>query len=212
MTSPSRPTRTSFRAAVVRALACLVLLPALGQAQNLVYGGQAGWVSSRQLVQHEDPSETRDGLLAGAFLEVPTPARSLGVMAEGSYVQRGGRFPLSTGPGGDVRADYLVFSVAPVVRYGLGPVALYVYAGPSLEAYLQVRTAAELQGAFREPSDQIFSVQVGGGLETTVIDGWSLRLEARRVEGLSDAFDSTAGQFRHRSHEVAVRIGRSRGR
>jgi len=181
-------------------------------AQSLLVGGQAGAVASRQVVERGEPSGDRTGFLAGAFVAVPTPSSWLEVLAEASYVQRGGRFSVTDGATGDVRADYLVFSVAPAFRHPLGPAAVYLYAGPSLEAHLQVRSAAELAGAYREPSDQIFSVQVGAGVEIRLADRWNVRVEARHVEGLSAAFDSEAGDFRHRSRELVVRVGRPRGR
>jgi hypothetical protein len=190
----------------------LLAPPASLWAQGVSVGAQVGLVSSRQLVRGGDPSQARSGFLAGAFVEVDTPGAWLGVLAEASFTRRGGRFALQGGQVGEVRADYLVFAVSPVVRRRLGAVSLFVYGGPSLETHLQVRAAAELAAAYREPSDQIFSAQLGAGLEANLAGMLRLRLEARHVEGLSPAFDSSAGEFRHRSRELLLRLGRSRAR
>lgn len=211
---PPRTPHSGGLAVVLSGLFASVLLasPAPLHAQGLLVGAHGGLVSSRQLVRDAEPSEKRTGFLAGAFVEVTTPASWVRVLAEASFVRRGGRFVLQGGQVGDVRADYLVFSVSPVVRHHLGPVALFVYGGPSLEAHLQARAAAELAAAYREPSDQIFSVQLGAGLEVALVGALRLRLEARHVEGLSPAFDSPAGEFRHRSRELLLRLARSRSR
>ncbi len=191
--------------------AALLSLPAPLTAQGVIIGGHVGLVSSRQLVRGADASEERTGFLAGAFAQVATPLRWAGVLAEASFVRRGGRFPLEGGQTGEVQVDYLVFGVAPVARRQLGPIRIFVYGGPSLETYLQTRAAAELSAAYREPSDQIFSVQIGGGVQAELKRGVVLRLEARHVEGLSPAFDSAAGELRHRSRELLLRLGRQRG-
>jgi len=208
---PSRTRPCGALTALLPALFTSVSLvgPAPLSAQRVLIGTQVGLVSSRQLVRGADPSEERTGFLAGAFVEVATPASWVGALAEASFVRRGGRFVLHGGQAAEVRADYLVFSISPVLRSRLGPVSLFAYGGPSLETHLQARAAAELAAAYREPSDQIFSAQLGAGMEVALSGTLRLRLEARHVEGLSPAFESSAGEFRHRSRELLLRLGRS---
>jgi len=193
--------------AVVVAMA-LVAPPVRAQYLRGV-GVQAGHVESRQLVTNGDDSGTRSGLLGGVFIDVQTPAPLLSVLAEASYVQRGGTFPGSgTSPGGDVEADYLAFTVAPELHLDIGPAGAFVYAGPTGEASVRTRYAPELAAAYTNPAGLAISGTAGAGVELRIPAGWAFRLEARVVEGLSAAFTGDAGEFKHRSSEFLIRVGR----
>jgi hypothetical protein len=63
-------------------------------------------------------------------------------------------------------------------------------------------------GAYQNPAAQVFSVTAGGGVELRILTQYGFRLEVRHVEGLSPAFTSDAGDFKHRSTEILVRVGR----
>jgi len=192
-------------------LLSLALLPptARAAAAQVVVGGVAGVARSREILARGSNSETRGGFLAGAWADVQTPAPLLHVLAEAAYARRGGRFPLGGPAGlkGDVESDWLAATVAPTLRVGAGPVAVYVYGGPTLEVPMRTRTAAALRTAFATPSDQVLSATAGAGLEVRW-SRWSARGEARIVEGLSTAYSGSAGDFRHRSVEVVLRMGR----
>ena len=190
----------------------LAAAPGPARAQSVVVGGVVGVVKSRQLVQHASDSESRRGFVAGAWVDVETPEPLLHVLAEAAYVRRGGHFPLGgpSGLSGNVESDWLAATVAPLLSAGIGPVGVYVYGGPTLEMHVRTRSAAALRNAYATPSDQGLSVSAGAGLEGRM-GGWSVRGEGRIVEGLSPAYSGSAGDVRHRSMEVLLRVGRRRG-
>jgi len=185
-------------------------LPHRAGAQSILAGAVAGVVESRQIRERGADSDARTGFLAGAWADIPTPALPLHVLAEVAYVRRGGTFPLGDPADllGDVEADYLATTVAPLVRIGIGLFAAFVYAGPMFETPLRTRSAAALRTAYANPSDQGISATAGAGLEW-LGPRWVVRGEARIVEGLSAAFSGPAGEYRHRSVEVLLRVGRS---
>ena len=190
----------------------LVVLGLPHQADSqMVMGGAVGVVQSRQLRDRAADSETRTGFLVGAWADVTTPASPLHVLAEVAYVRRGGTFPLGglAGLSGDVEADYLATTVAGQVGFGVGPVGALIYAGPTFEAPLRTRSAPGLGAAYANPADQSFSVTAGAGLRWHG-PRWVVRAEARIVEGLSSAFSGAAGEYRHRSVEVLLRVGMTR--
>ncbi len=195
------------------ALATLVVVsPLPSRAQSVVVGVVAGANRSREILKHASDSESRSGFVAGAWVDMETPKRPLHVLAEAAYARRGGRFPLGgpSGLTGEVESDWVAVTVAPLFHVGIGQVAAYAYGGPTLEMPVRTRTAAELANAYAAPSDQGFSVTAGAGLEGRM-DGWSVRGEARIVEGLSSAYSGSAGDLRHRSLEVLLRVGKRRG-
>jgi hypothetical protein len=182
-----------------------------GAQQVLSVGGHLGAVRARQLRDRGVDSGTRTGLLAGAYVDASTPLPWLSVLAEASYAERGGRFTFPDEPAADVRASYVAFVVAPTARVDLGPVALAAYAGPGLETSVSTRYGPSLAGAYDTPTAQVFIALLGAGLEVRPTPEWLLRLEIRHVEGISAAFAHDTGDFRHRSTEVLLRVGR-RGR
>ncbi|MHB1191530.1 MAG: hypothetical protein ACYC6F_00665 [Longimicrobiales bacterium] len=195
------------------ALAALVAVPpSPGRAQSVVVGGVAGANRSRELLERASDSESRNGFVAGVWVDVETPKPLLHVLAEAAFARRGGRYPLGGASGliGVVESDWIALTVAPVLHVGLGLVAAYAYGGPTLEMPVRTRAAAELQSAYAAPSDQSFSVTAGAGLEGRM-DTWSLRGEARIVQGLSASYSGSAGDLRHRSVEVVLRVGKRRG-
>lgn len=147
--------------------------------------------------------------MTGAFIDVQTPVGPLSILAEAFFAQRGGQFDANHPevPEGQVRADVLGFTVAPTLRVELGPASVYGYAGPMVEVPVHTRYTSDLASAYRFPAGQIFAVTAGGGVGVGV-GAWSVRLEARVVEELSSAFSSDAGDYRHRSTEILVRVGK----
>jgi hypothetical protein len=191
-------------------LTAVALVPGALRAQATV-GAVVGRTESRQLLDRDADSDTRTGYLAGGFVEVQTPAGPLSVLAEAFLAQRGGTFA----PGrpdslrGEVQADMLGFTVAPLLHAGVGPVSVYGYAGPMVEMPVRTRSAPDLSPAYRTPAGQIFAVTAGAGVGFDA-GVWSVRLEARVVEELSNAYSGDAGDFRHRAKEILVRVGRLR--
>ncbi|MGD8322218.1 MAG: outer membrane beta-barrel protein [Gemmatimonadota bacterium] len=191
----------------------LALVVPSAQAQSLRgVGVQVGHVESKQIVTNGDDSGTRSGLMGGLFIDVQTPAPLLSVLAEASFVQRGGTFTTADpSTGGDVEADYLTFTVAPELHVDIGPAGAFAYAGPTAEASVRTRYAPALAAAYQNPASLALAATAGGGVELRLLQGWAFRLEARVVEGLSAAFTGDAGEFKHRSSEFLVRVGRRGG-
>lgn len=191
-------------------MATLVLLaaPAPVRAQGLrgvgLFGGS---VESRQIRTREGESDRRTGILAGAFVDVPVSGGLWSVLAEAEYVERGGKFT-GDADGGEVEADYLAATVAPEWHVDVVFVGAFLYGGPTLELSMRTRSSANLAGAYQNPAGQVFSVTAGGGVELRVLPTYAFRLEVRHVEGLSPAFTGDAGDFKHRSTEILVRVGR----
>lgn len=188
-------------------LTALAALPGSSLGQTLTMGLMGGSVESKQILQNADDSGTRSGILVGAFVDVETPTPFLQVLVEGAFVQRGGTFTLDSGFETEVEANFLAFTVAPTLRFGTGPAAAVLYAGPTVETSTNTRSPGELNNAYASPSGQVFGVTVGGGLEVGV-GTWLVRGEARLLEELSSSFRNGSGDIRHRSTEIVVRIGR----
>lgn len=188
-------------------LAALVALPATSHAQTLAVGLMGGQVQSKQIRQNADDSGTRSGILVGAFAEVETPTPFLTVLVEGAFVQRGGTFTIENGYEAEAEADFLELTVAPTLRAGIGPMAAFLYAGPTMEVSTGTRSAAALNNIYANPNDQVFGVTAGAGVEARV-GTWVVRGEARVVEELSSSYRNGSGDVRHRSTEILVRIGR----
>lgn len=183
--------------------------PAHLHGQSVV-GGFAGRTESRQLRDREEPSAWRSGLTLGGFVDVQTPVPFLGVLAEASIAQRGGAFDAPGGQGlrSEVESDVMAFTAAPKLRLGVGPVSVFLYGGPSVEIPLRTRSAPDLASAYRNPAGQIFAAVAGGGLGLRVA-AWSVSVEARVAEELTNAYSGDGGDFRHRAREIVVRVGRA---
>lgn len=178
------------------------------QAQGMrAVGGFAGWVEGRQLISRQDPSDTRSGLMAGVFIDVATNAPWLDVMAEAYLVQRGGSVPIGDLMA-EVEADYLAVAVLPKVRFGLGPVSAFIYAGPNLDYHLRTKAGGQLADVYRKMAPQVFGVALGGGLELNVGATGSLRIELRHDEQLTEAFPDAPTDVHHRTKAIVIRYGR----
>jgi hypothetical protein len=164
----------------------------------------AGDVDSRQVRPREGDSGTRNGIVAGAFVDVRVSGL-WSVLAEAAYAQRGGRYPDQQG---EVEADYLGMTVAPEWHVDIGFVGAFVYGGPVGEFTVRTRYSPNLASAYQNPADQVLSATAGAGVELRIPAIYAFRLEIRHVEGLSPAFTGDAGDFKHRSTEILVRVGR----
>ncbi len=211
MKSPSgNVTRASALVAVTLFLA--IVFPPRVLAQIRAVGGHLGRTNSVQLLGGGLETDERRGLLLGAFVEVATPLERLGVIAEASYVQRGGRVSLETvGLQGqetvDTRVDYISFSLMLAARLFRNPVGIYAYAGPAGDYYMNVQGEPAVADLYFTQKSPVLTGVVGGGVELLVAQRWSLRLEARLTEGLTAAFQGRLGEIRHRSFELLIRAG-----
>ncbi len=204
-------TRASALAAVTLFSASVFPPPAHAQEIRAV-GGHLGWTKSRQLWSGAPETDARSGLVLGAFVEVATPLSWLGVLAEASYAQRGGNVPLeavgmTSQDTVDTRVDYFSFPVLLTARLFRNPVGIYVYAGPAIEYFSNIETLLSVAGAYTTEKSIVLTGVVGGGVELLVGGRWSVRLEARLMEGLTYAFEGSLGEIRHRSFELLFRAG-----
>lgn len=187
--------------------ALVVLVPRGLSAQSIRgVGFFVGDVESRQLREREDDSATRNGIVAGAFVDVGVTGH-WSVLTETAYAQRGGSYPTDQG-GGEVQADYLEMTVAPSWHIDIAFVGAFAYAGPTAELSLRTKYSADLAAAYRDPADQVLSATAGAGVDLRIPSIYGFRLEIRHVEGLTPAFSGPAGEFKHRSTEILVRVGR----
>ncbi len=211
MQSPSgNVTRASVLVAVTLFLA--IVFPPRVHAQIRAVGGQLGRTNSSQLLAGGFETDERRGLLLGAFVEVATPLNWLGVIAEASYVQRGGGISLETvGLQGqdtvETRVDYISFPLLLAARLFRNPVGIYAYVGPAVDYYLNVQGEPMVADLYSLEKGTVLSGVVGGGVELLVEQRWSLRFEARWMEGLTPAFEGRVGEIRHRSFELLIRAG-----
>ena len=212
MKTPSlNVTRASALVAVT--LFSATVSPPPAHAQEIrAAGGHLGWTSSRQLWPGASETDARSGLVLGAFVEVATPLSWLGVMAEASYAQRGGRIPLeAVGMASqdtvDTRVDYFSFPVVLTARLFRNPVGIYAYAGPAIEYFSNIETLISVASAYTTEKTIVLTGVVGGGVELLVGGRWSVRLEARLMEGLTRAFEGSLGEIHHRSFELLFRVG-----
>ena len=204
-------TRATALVAVMLFLA--TVLPPCAHSQEIrAWGGHLGWTNSRQLWSAAPETDSRSGLVLGAFIEVATPLSWLGVMAEASYAQRGGRIPLeavgmTSQDTVDTRVDYFSFPVVLTARLFRNPVGIYAYAGPAIEYFSNIETLISVASAYTTEKTIVLTGVAGGGVELLVGGRWSVRLEARVMEGLTPAFEGALGEIRHRSFELLFRAG-----
>ncbi len=212
MKSPTaKVTLASVLVAVMLSLA--PVFPPRVHAQEIrAVGGHLGWTNSRQMWSGALESDERRGLVLGAFVEVATPLNWLSVIAEASYAQRGGKVSLeAVGLQGqetvDTRVDYISFPVVVSARFFRNPVGIYAYIGPAVDYHLNTQGEPSVADLYATEKKSVLTGVVGGGVELLVAQRWSLRLEARLMEGLSGAFEGRLGEIRHRSFELVIRAG-----
>lgn len=177
------------------------------RAQGTAVGGVVGTVTAKQLRARSADSDERGGFLAGAWIDVDAPPRWLSILAEASFVRRGGAYDLDERVRGvPVEVDYLSLAVLPTFGVRVGPASLRAFAGPAVDMNLRTATAAQLEPVFREANAQVFSLAagVGGGVRR---GRTTIRLEGRRHWQVGSAFAGDVGEVRHRSTELLLRVG-----
>jgi len=187
------------------------LLPGdvLGQGPGSRVGVTAGWNHNEQLWKPEAETEAVGGLVLGAFALAPTPLEPLSVLVEGLYTQRGGDVQtdvLGSIPGG-VRADYLTFTLHARLSGHFGRASVHTSGGMTLDQLLRVNVDPSLTTVLERESPTVFGVSAAVGFGLRITEGVDVEVEARIVEGLSDAHSGNFRSFRNRSKEVVVRLG-----
>ena len=212
MKSPSVNVTRASALVAVTLLSATVFPPRVHAQEIRAVGGHLGRTNSRQMWSGPLETDERGGLVLGAFVEVATPLDWLSVIAEASYVQRGGGVSLETvglqSPDTvDTQVEYVSFPVVLTARFFRNPVGIYAYAGPAVDYHLNTQGAPSVANLYSTERKTVLTGVVGGGVELLVGQRWSLRLEARLMEGLSAAFEGRLGEIRHRSFELFIRAG-----
>lgn len=218
---PERGIRRRRRPAVVSACGGLVVSaalawgsPVLAQGPSVSPAGPragvfAGVNTTEQEWSPAAEAEAATGFMVGAFLDVATPLPAFSILAEGSYTQRGGDV-VDAGTAaveGAVRTDYLSVSLRPKLTASIGPARLYAAAGPVFENVLRSRVSTGFETILEREGRSVFGVLAGAGVDVSLGGGRTVGVEARRFEGLGDAYDGDFLSVRNRSWEAVVRFG-----
>lgn len=183
------------------------------QSRPITLGGLGGWVQNTPVWNRGFDTESVGGLTLGAWVDVPTPAEWLSVTAEVAFAQRGSGTILDPEevPGAlgasPIRTDYVTTSVLPRATLQVGGVRLHAATGPTMDLLLRSRLDVVLEPELDEPATAVFAWTAGVGIGTDVAMGWVAEIEARIVEGLSNAYSGDLGTLRNRSFEVLARVG-----
>jgi hypothetical protein len=204
----------------VAAFLALVTLPAiaglgapLSAQRPVTLGGMGGYVQNSPVWNRGFDTESVGGAVLGAWVNVPTPLLWLSVTAEATLTQRGSGTRLDPGevPGAlgvsPIRTDYLTTSVLPRATLEVGPLRLHVATGPTMDLLLRSREDVLPEPLLDEPATAVFAWTAGAGVGADVGTGWVAEIEARIVEGLSNAYSGELGTLRNRSIEILARVG-----
>ena len=182
---------------------------ASGQVGRTV-GFHLGQVRSRQIWSGPISTETANGLSLGVNVDVPTPAPFLSIRAEIGYVGRGSvvwdeeldpeRLAVA-----NVRSHYLSIPIQGKVRFGLGPVTAFLFAGPTLDQLLETQCTQAFCQVLSEERPTVLSVGVGAGVSIDFRDRFRGDFEVRVTEGLTDAYVASSSSIRYRSLEFLIR-------
>jgi hypothetical protein len=185
----------------------------LDGVEPTVIGLVAGWNVNDGIWKPEAETEAVGGVVLGGFANAATPVRWFGVRAELLWTQRGLDVVDALGaPAGSVRADYLTLTLHARVWKRIGPVRFHAAAGPTVDQTVQRKTDAVLGPALTRDVGTAFGVSAGGGVGFLVASRYRVELEARWLEGLSDAHSGDFVSARNRSLEFLTRVGIPRPR
>lgn len=193
------------------ALYLLLCGAADGHAQGQrTIGIHVGQVRAEQLWEDPAKGTTSTGLSFGVGVDVPTPARSLSVRAGLGYVQRGSRvWDQEQDPEKEstrnVRSHYLTVPVEGKVGLEVGPMAVYLVAGPVVDVLLQTQCSQDLCPSLEEERPMVLSANLGAGLSISFRDRARADLELRLTEGLTSSYSALGNGLRYRSLEYLVR-------
>jgi hypothetical protein len=199
------------RRAAGLALFLLLYGAADGHAQRQrTIGIHVGRVRAEQLWADPVTGTTSTGYSVGVGVDVPTPARSLSVRAGLGYVQRGsGVWDQEQDPEQEfvrnVRSHYLTVPVEGKMGLEVGPMAVYLVAGPVVEMLLGTQCSQDLCPSLEEERPLVLSANLGAGLSIPFRDRAWADLEIRLTEGLTSSYSSLGTGLRYRSLEFLVR-------
>lgn len=213
---------------VAMILLALIFLPAQGifgqvgaqvrrDASDLRDRGTIGFfmgkTSARQIWVGPLGTEKLGGISFGVFMDVSTPLPPLSIRAEAGYVGRGSVvWDEIEDPGREsearFRSHYLSFPVHGLVEVGIGPVAGYLFAGPSMDMALSSDCSAEFCQFIREEKPMVVNASIGVGAVVDIPRSFRTFVEFRLSEGIGDAYVADGDSARNRTVEILVRLGR----
>ncbi|MFC1660585.1 outer membrane beta-barrel protein [Gemmatimonadota bacterium] len=178
-----------------------------------IVGVFMGKTSSRQIWTPPFASARLEGLTFGLFVDVQTPIPFLSVRAEGGYVGRGtvvwdqAQDPARAAEA-KVRSHYLTLPIHGKAAVGWGPLAGYVFAGPTVDILISSECSSQFCQVVRGERGMVVNVAVGLGFGLEWPGGFRSDMEARITEGLSEAYLGDRDSARNRSVELLVRLGK----
>ena len=213
----NRPAYTEAKSPFIRrvllglASLAFAVLPGSAEAQTsgTYVGVLGGWISNEQIWQPDATTEKVGGVLLGGYLNAVAPASWFSVQAEVYWAQRGGNVTTEIGAvtvDGGVRSDYLAVSIHPRATVSLGPVGLFLSAGPTVEQVIQSRLDPTLEPVLTA-SATTFGVNAGVGFSVQINPRLRGEVELRVFEGLGDAYSGAFVTLHNRSFEVLARVG-----
>ena len=188
--------------------------PGVAQNTGRLTGLVVGTTESEQIWSPSVETAPRSGFLAGAFVDVATPAGALRVRAEGAFVRRGG-LVLSDYRGGaldgEVQSEYLGLLVQAKLAASVGPLHLFAAAGPGVGYLVRSREDALVAQVLVQEYNTVFNVGAGVGAGVRLGGTLVAEVEGRWVRGLSNAYSGSSMTVRNRSLEWLVRLSRVSG-
>lgn len=178
-----------------------------------IVGLSGGRTSARQVWTGPVGSEGLEGISLGVFVDVETPIPFLGVRAGGGYVGRGSVVwdqveDPDRASDAKIRSHYMSFPVHGLLELGIGPVAGYLLAGPTVDILISSECSAQFCQFIREERPTGVNVVVGLGAALDIPGDFRTYVELRLSEGLGDAYLADGATARNRTIEMLVRLGR----
>lgn len=200
-----------WRGAPAAVLILVGLWPSGAFAQtSRTVGVHLGMVRAEQLWDDPVRGTRSNGFTIGIGVDVPTPVPAFSVRAGVGYVQRGsGVWDTELDPDGvaqrNVRSHYLSVPLEAKVGRGIGPVSLYLVAGPVIDLLLDTQCSQDLCPLLEEERPMLLNATIGAGLAIPLQERLWADVEIRLTEGLTSGYSTAGTGLRYRSVEAVVR-------
>ncbi len=200
------------RVLVCSLLLCLASVGPLGGQIQRTFGVHLGQAKSRQLWDDPFVTASAGGPSFGINVDVPTPLSHLSVRVGVGYVRRGSVVrDEGQSPGGEesagVRSHYLSFPLHGKLAFRLGPGALYLFGGPTIDVLLETGCTQELCRVLLDEVPTVLALSAGSGVSFDVGQRFRLEFEGQLTEALMDAYRSSLSGIRYRTFEFVLRAG-----
>jgi len=177
-------------------------------------GIRAGLNLASMLPEPDLPTTSRTGLTVGGLVEIGLLSRSLVLLIEPTYTQKGAKFTTSSF-GQEVtiilKSSYIEIPVSLKAEFGRAKLKPYIFAGPNLGlnlgAELQVQAGGQTQTYdTKDRTESIdFAIDLGSGLSYDIAAGTSMIVDIRYSLGLTDT-DKNPGTSA-KSRDIKTLIG-----